>query len=206
MRFRILTLAVLSIPAVALAFSSGYHEKARTGCTGNGCHALVASPTTRVCIEGLPTDGTYAPGTTYDLNVFVDGAGIPASANGVTGLAFGGRVAGFAFEASAGQVASLDGSAWIIDSAASHTSDGNVQNHWSLRWTAPASGTVTLWLAGNAVNNSGAADAGDLWNRMEMDLAPGAGAGAGEGIYCDPPIPLPQLVPRPAVAPALAAH
>jgi len=198
--------ALLVSPLAAFANSASALGFARSGCTGNGCHALTASPTTRVCIEGLPGDGTYAPGTTYTLNVFVDGVSVPTSSGWATAWVDG-RVAGFAFEASSGEVAAADATVSAFETHATHDAElGNHRNHWTVEWTAPSSGNVTLWLSGNAVNNSGASDAGDLWNSLEVMLSSGAGDGAGEGLDCNPPLPLPQLVPRPLLEPAMAAH
>ncbi len=49
----------------------------------------------------------------------------------------------------------------------SHTENGNSgsnQATWTFRWTAPATavGRITLYVAGNAANNNGSADSGDL--------------------------------------------
>jgi hypothetical protein len=202
----VVTLGVVLWASSALAFSGGIFGRSISGCSGPsfGCHSQVAVPTTRVCVAGLPTDGTFAPGASYELAVFVDGLGLPPA-----GALQGGSVAGFNLEVSAGSLASLDESTQIetvSNRQATHTASGNHQNHWSLVWSAPTTGTVTMTLAGNAVNGSGSNDQGDLWNTMRKSLAAGSGGGKGEGLDCNPPLPLPQLLPLPPDPGVLSAH
>jgi hypothetical protein len=208
---RVVLVLTLLAPQLARGYSAGIFDRSTAGCTGNGCHSTVASPTTRVCISGLPPDATYVPNTTYSLTVFVDGFGIPPA--GLTDP--NKNLAGFDLSASAGVLGkdASDSSLRFPVFGESpnlnqlvHTFTGNKRNHWSLTWTAPASGNATLNLAGNAVNGSNAADSLDLWNTTSVSLTAGAGTGAGTGIFCNPPIPLPQLVPVPPGLPALSAH
>jgi hypothetical protein len=127
-------------------------------------------------------------------------------------------VAGFNLEVTAGTLAQASASdpttqlscdptdPSCVPRQLAHTTAGKNQNHWDFVWTAPDSGSVTLFLAGNAVNAIGSNDPGDLWNRTSVSLGPGAGEGAGQGIACMPPIPLPQLLPLPPELAPLAAH
>lgn len=220
---RLLAALALLSPLPAMARSTGILDAAPGGCGGNGCHGTSATPTTRVCIQGLPSDGKYTPNTAYTLNVFVDGIGIPPM-----GVVLGGAVAGFNIlgsgpggtdAASAGAFGKAPGDTavrfpFVSESSNSnqltHAFSGRTRNHWNVTWTSPSSGTVTLYLAGNAVNGNGVNDGNDLWNRTSMTLVPSAGgSGAGPGIVCNPPIPLPQLLAVPSeISPAapLPAH
>jgi hypothetical protein len=51
---------------------------------------------------------------------------------------------------------------------------------WGFRWTAPASGNVTFYLAGNAANGSGSADGGDVIYAIQVPLIPTTGIDPGE--------------------------
>jgi hypothetical protein len=154
-----------------------------------------------VCIVGLPDDGTYVPNESYPLTLFVDGIGVPP-----LGILIGGNVAGFNLAASAGAVASEDPSVQQSGNELSHALGGTHQNHWVFTWTAPAGGAVAIHVAGNAVNGDGTNQGGDLWSRLEVSLSAGAGDGAGEGLHCNPPLPLPQLLPLPLEPAAVSAH
>ncbi|MGH7899269.1 MAG: choice-of-anchor V domain-containing protein [Candidatus Binatia bacterium] len=205
--YRLLALlVVLVVPRTAAAYPFGAFGYAQGGCSlGGSCHVAVASPTTRVCIVGLPADGTYAPGTTYALNVFVDGLGVPP-----LGVVTGGNIAGFDVIATAGTIAtpSEDDAVQHIGNDVTHTAAGTDRNHWDFQWTAPVSGEVTIYVAGNAVSGDGTNQGGDLWNVIDggVVLQAGAGSGAGEGMTCNPPLPLPQLIRLPLEPSAMAAH
>lgn len=198
---RAFTLLLLCIPAAAFGSPDGKFGQARNGCSSH--HFPAASPATRVCIQipGLPTSSTYAPGQTYDVTVFVDGLGLPPL--GI--LPLGLPVAGFNVEVTKG---TLDNSDDLLTNwqetnlgtyEATHTRNGNKTNHWVLKWTSPpsGSGSVTFYLAGLAANGDNV-DADDMWNTVQATLSETTSEAAPvDGLFCNPPLPLPQLLPLP---------
>jgi hypothetical protein len=147
-----LVLLLILIGSVAVlevgARSGGKFDKAQTGCT---CHSPTPDPTVAVSINGLPNN--YSSAQTYPLTLSLNGG--PATALG-----------GFNLEVSSGSLSTTDGNVQIniAQNQASHTNKN--QRSWDIDWTAPGpgTGTVTFYLAGNAVNGNGKNN-GDGWNK-----------------------------------------
>jgi hypothetical protein len=163
-----LVLLLLTV-APAMGYSTGPptmedgEEVVKAGCTchGNG----VPSNVTIISISGVPH--AYAANASYALTV-----SISHSTNYEGGFMLsGGGVGVFSWdeeqnirpEADSGE----DSAATSTSSAISHDSTSDPAE-WTFTWTAPSSdeGSVTFWLAGNAVDGSLAPDAGDSWNLL----------------------------------------
>lgn len=165
--------AFLLLAAVygATARSGGIQGRAQAGCGGQGCHFggqdMAVTP-----VLGLP--GNWTADRTYVLNVSIDGARDP--------LPNGQNAGGFSLQVSHGELSVPNGSGRVqVEEAgtprnATHTSSGNDRRSWEVAWTAPganATDTVTFWLAVNAVNGDGFANAFDQWNTASFDLPAG---------------------------------
>ncbi|RZD33641.1 MAG: hypothetical protein CXT72_07395 [Methanobacteriota archaeon] len=139
------------------------------GCT---CHNS-GSPSNQavVMITGIPV--MYEMGSSYDFTITVADSLTLSGGDGNT-------KAGFLFSSnSVGQfswsddedIRNADGNPDDI----SH-SDADADGIWVVTWSAPSSdvGSVHFYLAGNSVDSSGAADAGDYWNLLSFSItAPG---------------------------------
>lgn len=179
----------------ASARSGGIFDRARDGCGGQGCHGTDPDPDVVPVLEGLPD--AWTANATYDLTVRIDGARpvLPTHEN----------EGGFNLEVSAGVLSVPEGADDVQVATddpprqATHTTDGNDQRDWRLRWTAPAeapagdgadggdggadgnaTGTVTVWLAVNAVNGNTASDALDQWATATFEV-PAADTTGGDG-------------------------
>lgn len=162
-------LGLLMVAAVGLAWPAASNaggapsNAAMDGCT---CHNAAADPMVRVSLTGLPS--TYAPGTSYDLNLAIEGGppvvmGVSMNQGGLAVHATGGRLV-------AGTGTQVDDA----DSYLTHTAQGNDQRTWSFKWEATAnlSGPVTVHFAGNAVNGDGNNGGGlDRWNKGVVEVA-----------------------------------
>ncbi len=192
---RSLIALLLVAPIAAFANPEGRPGKAKTGC--NPCHSSTANPVDRVCIAipGLPAASGYVPDTEYDVTVFVDGLGVPPL--GLLPL-LGFPVAGYDLEVTGGTLQAIDGLSTVASlHEATHSTAGNKTNHWTLNWTSPSSGDVTFYLAAMPVNGDGQA-VDDFWNKTEVTLTPASsGSAPVDGLFCNPPLPLPQLLPLP---------
>jgi hypothetical protein len=142
--------------------------KTRSGCT---CHNVTESLDVLPIIEGLP--GSYEPGRVYRLSLAFEGG--PASP--------GDALAGFDMSASGGTLMLSqvpDGVRIDPDTGeATHTSDGNGQERWQVRWRAPEEGTgpVTVTLVVNVVNGDGVQGPQDQWGRTEVEVEEGGQGG-----------------------------
>tara|TARA_B110000444_G_scaffold125664_1_gene118058 strand:+ start:3771 stop:4673 length:903 start_codon:yes stop_codon:yes gene_type:complete len=129
---------------------------------GCSCHGAGGSPSSEIIlsISGVPR--TYETGETYNLTIKLTHASYSSG--------------GFMiWDYAAGTFAVSDGTKEVPDSggAISHNAPGN---DWIIPWTAPTedSGDVHFSLAGNAVDGSGAPDAGDHWTTLSFTVsAPG---------------------------------
>ena len=74
---------------------------------------------------------------------------------------------GFNLIVSAGELSSLDNTTQIIDGEATHTTFGNNQRIWHIKWAAPSNNhqDVTFTAHGNSVNGDGS-NLGDEWNKV----------------------------------------
>lgn len=156
----VLTLALLTWPAVALAFSGGPPDgrtdaPRESNCTD--CHASFAlnSGLGMITIDGVP--GGWQPSMPYDLTVTLED---PDAARW-----------GFEFTildgagASTGTLTLLDATAQLSTSGnrtyAKHTSAGtrpgtSVSSSWTVRWTAPPAGVgdISIYVAANGADNN----------------------------------------------------
>lgn len=129
---------------------------------GCSCHGAGGSPSSEIIlsISGVPR--TYETGETYNLTIKLTHASYSSG--------------GFMiWDYAAGTFAVSEGTKEVPDSggAISHNAPGN---DWIIPWTAPVedSGDVHFSLAGNAVDGSGAPDAGDHWTTLSFTVsAPG---------------------------------
>ena len=162
------SLILVLIPAPASSFSGGIVGQTRSGCT---CHNMTESLSVTPSIAGLP--GFYEPGEVYELDLGFTGG----TAN------LGANVAGFDLSASAGElIGPKDSTTVRVDPStgeATHTTSGNDEVSWKVRWRAPArdTGTVTLTFVVNSVNGDAAQGPGDRWGRVEVEVQEGGRGG-----------------------------
>ncbi len=141
---------------------STFENSGRTCGTGTGCHGGGSTLQNSWITTTIPACG-YTPGQTYSISVFVTSPnrtkfGFSLSPQFNSG-ANSGATAGTLIATNGTQ---LQSSGRYI----THTSAGNQQNGtnsrtWTFNWTAPASGSVTLFAAMNAAN-SGNNSSGDI--------------------------------------------
>lgn len=142
-------------------------NSAEAGCT---CHN--ASPSSGVQVQ-LTVPANYSANQTYEVRIAISGGPMPvpgASQN----------QGGFALRVSNGTLVAGEGSQTPEDRFATHTAQGNNQRAWTLQWQAPlnATGNVTFWAAGNAVNGDTLNAGGqDQWNRVMVEVPPASGTG-----------------------------
>ncbi len=133
------------------SYSSGITSQHTVGCGGGGCHGAQSAGTI-IALTGIPVSG-WVPSTSYPLTLTVTNTAKVA--------------AGFNFLFSAGTLTAGTGMA-LSGLEMRHTSPKTMvsgTSTWTFNWTAPASGTsITVNIAGNAVNLNGFADANDNWN------------------------------------------
>lgn len=172
-----LPLAVLLLAALTTAislteaFSGGLPPSdgaQKRGCT---CHCATADTDVTTALDGLPAE--YEPGKAYDLTVSFSGGDtfdLPTETN----------EGGFALEVTHGTLATKDDKTKVDTIGggtkfATHTTAGNSQASWPLKWTAPGAGAgeVTFYLATNNVNGDGQNGNGactDNWNKIEKKV------------------------------------
>lgn len=154
-------------PSDAHASSSGIVRRSTLnsgGCGGGQCHGTSASTLTTLRIaESIDNTLRVLPGQVVDLTLVVSNStakacglnlSVKTSENGNT---------------NAGSLASVAGqSTWVQLGELTHTSPKSFsagEVSFKFTWTAPQTeGTAWLHAAANAVNLSGAPDAGDRWN------------------------------------------
>jgi hypothetical protein len=134
--------------------SQGVMGASTIGC--GSCHGS-ANAATSITITGMPAGG-YIAGTTYPLTLKVT--------NG-TKLA-----AGFDMSVTGGTISNAPANTMLMGGTELHHTApltmvaGDAT--WNFSWTAPATGTVTFNVAGNAVNNNNS-DSGDQWSKITID-------------------------------------
>jgi hypothetical protein len=164
----LITLIALSLSTMdADSYQSGITDRTETGCT---CHSGSVSKLVEPILEGLPS--SYEPGKVYDLEISFTG-GPEAGPN---------ARAGFNLRMSEGTLTEPQGSDQIrVDPAgleATHTTEGNKVDSWSIQWEAPeeGSGDVEVVLVVNVVNGDGEPTSNDLWGRTRMNVEGTGGA------------------------------
>lgn len=166
-KYALLLVATLAIMMAAPAYGNSQgppwmHNDRIIPEEGCSCHGAGGSPSSEIIlsISGVPR--TYETGETYNLTIKLTHASYSSG--------------GFMiWDYAAGTFAVSDGTKEVPDSggAISHNAPGN---DWIIPWTAPTedSGDVHFSLAGNAVDGSGAPDAGDHWTTLSFTVsAPG---------------------------------
>ncbi len=166
-KYALLLVATLAIMMAAPAYGNSQgppwmHNDRIIPEEGCSCHGAGGSPSSEIIlsISGVPR--TYETGETYNLTIKLTHASYSSG--------------GFMiWDYAAGTFAVSDGTKEVPDSggAISHNAPGN---DWIVPWTAPTedSGDVHFSLAGNAVDGSGAPDAGDHWTTLSFTVsAPG---------------------------------
>ncbi len=149
-----------AVPGATWASSGGISGRSESGCT---CHGNSPSAGVQAEVIGLPD--RYTAGQEYQLTVSVTG-----------GPHQGG---GFDLTVDRGTLAVADPNAQkFSDHEVGHNSPAATQ--WSVKWTAPDSGTATFYLATNSVNNNGD-DTGDQWAKTTYRAASAAGGDSGDG-------------------------
>jgi len=162
----LIALIALSLSTMdADSYQSGITGRTEAGCT---CHSGSASKLVGPILEGLPS--SYEPGEVYDLDISFTGG--PEAGPGAR--------AGFNLRVEDGTLQVPAGTALVrVDPAgleATHTTDGNKEDSWSIQWKAPqeGSGDVDVVLVVNVVNGDGEPTSVDLWGRTRM-TAEGSG-------------------------------
>jgi hypothetical protein len=135
--------------------SQGVMGASATGC--GSCHGNSASATTSITLTGIPASG-YVSGTTYPVTLTISNAT-------KTG-------AGFDLNFSGGSISNAPSQTMVMGTELHHTAtkamaSGTVT--WNFSWTAPVAASVTLNIAGNAVNGNNS-DSGDEWNKVTINL------------------------------------
>ena len=166
-RFTLLLVTVLAIMLAAPAFGNSQgppweHNNrilVEEGCT---CHGAGGSPSSEVIlsISGVPR--TYVADAEYNFTISLTHASYSSGGYMIWDYASGVLTPG-------------EGSKEVAESggALSHDAPGN---DWAISWTAPSEdvGDIHFSLAGNAVDGSGAPDAGDHWTTLSFTVsAPG---------------------------------
>jgi len=166
-RYSILLVATLALMLAAPAFGNSQgppweHNNRIVPEEGCSCHGAGGSPSNEVIlsISGVPR--VYDTGEQYNLTI-----SLAHASNSIGGFMI--------WDYSAGEFNASEGTKEVTDSggAISHSSPSN---DWTITWTAPASdvGDVHFSLAGNAIDDSGKADAGDHWTTLTFTVsAPG---------------------------------
>ncbi len=180
-------LALLALPALALAYSSS-PPNGRTNAPGEGnctaCHATypLNSGSGSMTVSDL---SGWAPGQTYDLEVVVADPGASRWGFEFTILDAAGNSVGALATTDAQAQLSSSGARTYAKQTSAGTQNGTTgQATWSLRWTAPESGAgdVTLYATGNAANGNFSAS-GDRIYAIASTWSEGAAS----------PAPLPAL-------------
>lgn len=179
----VVLLAALAAPVLASSAGPPINEQdgkptAQYGCT---CHGGGApSDAVLISIAGIPESYTVGTDYTFTITIAADGA---ASAGFL--LSSGG--AGTWSWAADAHIRPVDGGGDPADAVTTTTditqSEPVAEGVWTVTWSSPASdvGAIDFSLVGNAVDGSGAPDAGDLWNILTFTIAEPAVGSAQEG-------------------------
>lgn len=166
-----------------------------TGCsTGGGCHSNAATPGINVSVEldsaGIPTTH-YKGGMTYIVKikgVNTTSSNLPfygfqlGCITGTNSVTTPTPTGSWSSSLPSGTHVAPPHSSWftvpVVEqsyslSPTSGTGGNGTVYSQSISWTAPLSGTgtISMWLALNAVNGNSNADAGDLWNTTHLAIS-----------------------------------
>ena len=153
--------------------------------SGCSCHNPQYTGTVRAVLEGVPAfhtfNGERAAGP-FNLTVRIVGGPEPGGSN----------AGGFHLQVlgeDPGRLEVPEGAedVQVRNGQATHTSAGNDQRTWTVRWVPPAAGgsDVLFVLTVNAVNGNGAPDPGDAWGRATY-VALGANRAGGATAAAEP--------------------
>jgi hypothetical protein len=149
---------------------NGINNQSKLGCSGGDCHGSSASPSTSVNIW---TDSTeFHIGQTYVFHISVVNPSTLTKAGGCDISADNGA----AISAMGSTSSDLKTLGSDLTHKAPKLKSGDSIT-WSFKYTPKKTGLSHIFAAGNAVNNNGRNDAGDLWNRdtftTTVTIAPG---------------------------------
>ena len=170
----LLTISILSIPAVGMSSGPGYENADGDPTVKYGCNCHnngAASTRAVVMVTGVPV--MYELGASYDMTIKVADSLTLSGGDGNTQGGFLMTSDGIGIfswsddeEIRTAEDAPLD---------ISH-SDTDSDGIWEITWTAPTEdlGPVHFWVAGNSVNGDGAPGDEDWWNILTFTInAPG---------------------------------
>lgn len=162
--------------------AEGDTDVAMSGCTCHTNNEIAPSDTVTLIVDGVPY--AWAEGTSYTLTIQLLGGPEMAGGHSNTG--------GFSMRVSSGVLTPGLGYESLVQDDGSeqtmtHTSDGaQVPDRiWVVTWTAPStgSGSVTVWVVGNAVDGNSAPMAPDAYNRLSFNLVEGNDNGGTRAIF-----------------------
>jgi uncharacterized protein (TIGR03437 family) len=156
----------------------------RTGAPGEltcaiaACHigSAVNTDGSEFTINGFPSN--YTPGQEYDITITLSRSGRQRFGFQATVIDDMGREAGTLTATDNNRTQVFPGVVGPnLRRYISHTlngSSGSNQISWTFRWRAPATdvGRITIYAAGNAANNNGSADSGDLIYTRSVSAQP----------------------------------
>ncbi len=155
-------IALLAVALIPASNSTDAYPDREGGC---GCHSYRTTPF--LTVNGLPS-GTYTPGQQYSVDVIV------ADPNGLTGEnAFSFRITSPAV--GGGTLATTDPNVEIntaIQASANDSVTPMTATQWTVLWTAPASGSVTINIT--AVMNQTSILGTPPYDRYTVTLTEGA--------------------------------
>ena len=142
-------------------------------CHNNGTFAV--TPVLEITdVGGLVITDNFNPGETYNVKMTVDATGAPVgygfqitSLNAANGMD-GAPVNTWSTPSSNVQFATLGNGRQYAEQSSSSAS-----NEFTMEWTAPASGTVTFYYGGNAINDNGNTNGDNaIMGSMSIDANP----------------------------------
>ena len=118
---------------LAILIGPSAPSTAHAGNTGGSCDSCHASAATFMTVTGFPA--TYTPGQSYSITVTItDGNGWPTGENSFDMIVSGGTVKGV--------------NQWVKNVTTTEVATNDAFNStartWTVNWTAPASGTITV--------------------------------------------------------------
>ena len=207
---------------VVIAIFAGSSEALHTGVGGDAnnqgdvslagctCHSESPDNSVTVILDGVPYQ--FEAGGQYELIIQLIG-GPEISADSYTG--------GFSMRVSSGELSPGDGFEGLVQNwegdlaTLTHTNAGSstADRKWSIVWTAPeeSSGSMTVWVAGNAVNGDMAPSNLDRWNRLTASVDEGTDNGKVRTIFSgngeiNPPAPVEEHTDLHHMGAELLAH
>lgn len=178
------------LKGVRVKADSGGPVASRTGAPGEltcavaACHigTPVNSGGGTLTVTGMPAN--YALNQNYTITVSLSQSGRVRFGFEATVIDDQGRAAGTITITEPNRTQTFQGVVGAnLRRYVSHNAGGNSgsnQSTWTFRWTAPATavGRVTVYVAGNAANNNGTADSGDLIYTTSASAQPPAAVAA----------------------------